>query len=339
MQSRTKYRQSVETLRSMVERAYGAGQCADGDDFMDELDHGWFNAVYLVRLRDRRKVVLKIAPAVGSAVMTYERDLMRNELAALELLRSRSPIPVPAIEFADLSREICDADWFFMEFIDGENFGQRIESGGLAVAAAAPLYEQLGRLNRQLNGIIGPGFGSIADPKWASWREAFTNLVDGALADGARAGVELGCDHSRVTQAVAKHAEVLDDVTEAHFVAWDLWPSNAITSADRLVAIIDPERAMYADPLMEAGLLGRDLPIFGDPVAFGRGYGRWSLTAPEEMRRRLYTLYLILIMIIEPSYRGTQDPNQVVWCRERLADLLQRLESSSRVHRERSAYS
>lgn len=330
MESRTKNKQSVHTLRSMVERAFGASQCVDGDDFAHELDHGWFNAAYRIRLRDGRQVVLKIAPPAGSGVLTYERDLMRNELAALELIRAQSSVPVPTVEFADLSRQIGDADWFFMEFIDAENLGQLVESGALATESAAALYEELGQVNRRLNDIVGPGFGSIVEPRWSSWRSAFTSLVDDVLHDGARAEVDLGSAYEHVAATISDHARELDAVTVPRFVAWDLWPSNAMTAGGRLVAIIDPERSMYGDPLMEAGLLGSDLPIFGDGAAFARGYGQGELTGSERTRRRLYTLYMILIMIIEPSYRGTQDPHQVTWCRERLAALLQRLDSSGR---------
>ncbi|MBU4465927.1 MAG: aminoglycoside phosphotransferase family protein [Actinobacteria bacterium] len=326
MESRTKNRQPAATLRSMVERAYGAAACLPDDDFASELDHGWFNAVYRVRLRDSRDVVLKIAPSPRLKVLTYEHDLMRNEWAALEVLRAES-LAVPAVEFADPSREICDADWFFMEFVEGENFGQLIEQGALSTVAAENLYEQLGELNRGVNKIVGPGFGSIAEPHWSSWRAAFTNLVEDVLRDGEAIVVDIGCSYRRVRKVLAAHSPVLEDVTEPRFVAWDLWPSNTMTSGGRITALIDPERAMWGDPLMEAGLLGPDLPIFGDRTAFGRGYRLGSLSPSEELRRRLYTMYLILVMIVEPGYRGTQDPHQVVWCRDRLADLLEGLES------------
>lgn len=44
MESITKNRQSLDTLRAMVARAYGSGEVVDdGDDWVDELGHGWFN--------------------------------------------------------------------------------------------------------------------------------------------------------------------------------------------------------------------------------------------------------------------------------------------------------
>ena len=52
---------------------------------------------------------------------------------------------------------------------------------------------------------------------------------------------------------------------------------------------------------------------------------RWGeLTENEVVRRRLYSLYLILIMImiIETNYRGHTDTKQYDWARERMQELL-----------------
>ena len=123
MESITKNRQSPATLRAMVERAYGSGQVPTGDGWADELGHGWFNVAYRIRLRDGSDVVLKIAPPPHVPVMSYEEGAMATELAALALIRERTAVPVPAVDFADRSRELCDADYFFMPFVDADNFG------------------------------------------------------------------------------------------------------------------------------------------------------------------------------------------------------------------------
>ncbi|MEV1245553.1 hypothetical protein [Nonomuraea sp. NPDC049750] len=52
MQSITKNRQPLKMLRAMIERAYGTARVPDGDDFAEEITHGWFNVVYCIRLRD-----------------------------------------------------------------------------------------------------------------------------------------------------------------------------------------------------------------------------------------------------------------------------------------------
>ncbi len=58
---------------------------------------------------------------------------------------------------------------------------------------------------------------------------------------------------------------------------------------------------------MEAGLTGIDMPSFGDPADFMVGFGIDTLTDMQRTRRRLYSLYLALIMTVETKFRGHTD--------------------------------
>jgi aminoglycoside phosphotransferase (APT) family kinase protein len=320
MESITKNRQSPATLRAMIERAYGPDQVPTGDDFADELGHGWFNVAYRIRLRDGSSVVLKIAPPPHVEVMTYERGAMATELAALALIREHTTVPVPAVDFADRSHELCDADWFFMPFIDADNFG--LVKDTLSPAERDAYDEALGAATRELNAIRGTAFGPLNGSGVSSWRRLFTGMVEDVLRDGERRNVDLGWSYDTVRDVFAQHADCLDEVTEPRYVEWDLWDGNAMIRDGKIVCIIDHERAYYGDPLIEAGFVASQLPAFGDPAAFMRGYGKTELTAGEQQRRRLYCLHLILIMIIETVYRGHTDTRQYDWARERLTETL-----------------
>ena len=105
----------------MIARAYGPDQVPTGDDWVQELGIGLFNVAYRLRLRDGYESVLKIAPPPSVRVMTYERGAMATELAALALVRYRTTVPVPVVDFADQSHQLCDADYFFMPYIDADN--------------------------------------------------------------------------------------------------------------------------------------------------------------------------------------------------------------------------
>src|SRR5262245_41873815 len=157
MESITKNRQPVQVLRDMVARAYGEARVPDGDGWLEEFGHGWFNVAYLIRLRDGQQVVLKIAPPAGIDVMTYERDMMRTEVHALELIRTQTTVPVPAVHYYDRSLELCDAEYFFMEYVDADNLG--IIAGQLPPREYDRYTERLGAANRQLNQIKGDHFG------------------------------------------------------------------------------------------------------------------------------------------------------------------------------------
>jgi len=122
----------------------------------------------------------------------------------------------------------------------------------------------------------------------------------------------------RAECAIARNAGGLDEVTEPRYVEWDLWDSNVMVRDGTIVSIIDHERAFYGDPLIEGGFTATELPAFGDPAAFLRGYGHGELTGAEQVRRRLYCLYLTLIMVIETVYRRHADTRMYDWAREQL---------------------
>ncbi len=325
MESITKNRQSRATLQAMVERAYGPEQVpADPEGpWVEELGHGWFNVAYRITLRDGRDVVLKIAPPADVPVMTYEHGAMRIELAALAMIPERTPVPVPRVDHADTGHDLVDADWFVMPFVEGDNLG--MIKGTLAPDQLEAFDEQIGAANRELNALVGPWFGPLAGPGDPSWRVVFTGIVEDVLRDGERRGVDLGWDYDLVRQALAAHAHVLDEVTEPRFVEWDLWDSNVMVRDGRIACVIDHERALYGDPLMEAGFVAHHLPAFGDATAFMRGYGWTELTEGEQLRRRLYCLHLMLVMVIETVYRAHTDTTQYEWARPQLDEIMRLL--------------
>ncbi|MBL7255464.1 phosphotransferase family protein [Paractinoplanes lichenicola] len=319
MESITKNRQSLDTLRAMVTRAYGKDQVPSRTGkWVHELGHGWFNVAYRVRLRDGRDVVLKIAPPPGVDVMTYERGAMATELAAIELIRESTAVPVPAVDFVDTTGELGGADWFFMPYVDADNYG--VIRSTLSAREQDKLDQALGLATRELNAIRGDRFGPLIGPGSPSWRTQFLTMFETVLADGSRKGVDL--DYPALRALAESQAGCLDEVTEPRLVEWDLWDSNVLVRDGRIVCIIDHERAFYGDPLIEAGFVATQLRSFGDPTAFLRGYGKLTLTPAEHDRRRLYTLHLTLIMLIETAYRGVTGPRHLDWVRARLTEAL-----------------
>ena len=94
-------------------------------------------------------------------------------------------------------------------------------------------------------------------------------------------------------------------------VHWDLWDGNVFIKDGRVSGIIDYERAMWGDPLMENGFSSSSSPL---DESFVRGYGKNALTKEEQLRCSMYRLYRILVMIIECDYRKYSDDGQYKWC-------------------------
>jgi aminoglycoside phosphotransferase (APT) family kinase protein len=158
----------------------------------------------------------------------------------------------------------------------------------------------------------------------------FTGIVEDVLQDGERRRVDLGWQYDVIREVVAEHEGSLDEVTEPAFVEWDLWDGNVMIRGGEIVSIIDHERAFFGDPLIEVGFHATQLPAFGDPAAFVRGYGRVKLTRTEQARRRLYCLHLALVMVIETVYWGHTDLRQYRWARGQLTDVMALFGRSSR---------
>jgi hypothetical protein len=121
MESKTKNKKTWEQITSMARRAFDGLGLAGDEGAVRELKEGWFNAAYNVRLADGREVILKIAPPQAAEVMQYEKNIMATEVASMRLVRQNPAIPVPEIYFFDDARDLCDADYFFMEKVDGDN--------------------------------------------------------------------------------------------------------------------------------------------------------------------------------------------------------------------------
>jgi aminoglycoside phosphotransferase (APT) family kinase protein len=285
----------------MVERAFGGTTLAAGADALRELKEGWFNAAYNVRLADGREVILKIAPPPEAEVLAYEQHIMRTEVAAMRLVRANPAIPVPEIYYFDPAHDLCDADYFFMEKLAGDNY-EHVKAS-FPPELQAQLDQQIGVIVREINGFTGTYFGyeGNSDLRGATWPEAFLKILDSVLEDGRRKSAEFGYPIDEIRDAVQKHAASLAAVTTPCLVHWDAWDLNFFVQGGRVTGILDFERALWADPLMEAQF--RAL-AFGGGADSLQGYGKTTFTPEEDARCHLYTLHLALVMKTECYYRN-----------------------------------
>jgi aminoglycoside phosphotransferase (APT) family kinase protein len=236
----------------MVVRAFNGLGPADGDDAVLELKDGWFNASYKIHLTDGRDVVLKIAPASDVEVMLYEKNIMATEVAAMRLVRQNPAVPIPEIYYFDNTHEVCNADYFFMEYMTGDSL-EHIHNS-LAPAAKVSIERHIGEIIREINSFPGAYFGYEGNPdlRADTWKEAFIKIVESVLEDAARKKVlfDFGYDELRAT--VLKHVSALEEVTKPCLVHWDAWTPNFFVQDGKITGIIDFERALWAEPLMEA---------------------------------------------------------------------------------------
>jgi len=277
-----------------------------------ELKNGYFNTIYLLQLNDF-EVILKIAPLKNVDILRYEKNIMQAEAEALNIIKQKTTISVPEVYFYENSREIESLEYFFMQKIDGECLNNISEQ--LTADESSKIEFKLGVINKKINEISNSKFGYLSQPQKQSysWGEAFFNIVTDILADGKDANVSLPYDD--IENIFKKFLYVCDDVKTPKLVHWDLWPGNVLIENNKVSGIIDFERALWADPLMEY--------YFSDILNnkyFCEGYGI-SLNGLDEnskIRRKLYNLYLYLVLKIECCYRNYTDSSQSVWAEQRI---------------------
>ena len=302
MESRTKNKKTREQIESMARRAFNGLGLAAGAEAVTEMKQGWFNAAYNIRLADGREVVLKIAPPQGAEVMLYEKNIMATEVACMRLVRQNPAIPVPEIYFFDQSRDLCDSDYFFMEKLYGDNLEQVMSS--LPAETQASIDFHIGEIVRQINTFPGTYFGYDGNPdlRAATWKEAFIKIVEAVLEDAARKNVVFDYSYADLRAALHKHAPALEEITTPCLVHWDAWNPNFFVQDGRVTGIIDFERALWAEPLMEAQFRA---VFFGQGITNSlKGYGKTAFTFAEQERNYLYSLHLALVMHTECFYRN-----------------------------------
>lgn len=281
---------------------------------MKPLEDGFFNAACLLRLSNGIEAVLKVSPTTDVRVMRYEQGMMAAEVEVLQLLKSAG-LPVPGVYHYDNSRRLLDSEYFFMEKVKGTPYNHL--KGSLSNAVKGRIEEQLGELNRKINEIKGTKFGSPTNPEYQSsdWSTSFLKLVQDLMLDAKEIGAQLPATTSTILGAFERHRDSLLEVTVPELVHWDLWDGNVFIEEERITGIIDCERALYGDPLMEFYFRN-----FEDPIDFLKGYGDIKLTQDAKIRSRMYDLYLDLILHIECNFRGYENKDHMNWAKDRLWD-------------------
>lgn len=322
-ESLTKRHISSATLHALIAHAFGPHAGIAG---CQELGDGFFNAAFRLQLSDGRDIVLKVSPPPGAALLTYERDIMRTEV---EFFRAAAAtgVPQPRLLYAGLDRAVIDGDYIVLSALDGATWNSRHED--LDLMQNAELRRQLGGHLARLHKVRNPkglfGYPALPELSAPSWPEAFAAMFNALIDDAHRYGVTLPISDDRLREAVKRAADDLGQVRDPVLVHFDLWPGNimitgsAAAGVHHITGLIDGERAIWGDPLME--FVGVD--VFGraerDPALRAEYLDAGGTIAADEAASRrlaLYHLYMHLLLLIEIAPRGYTDSGYVAYMNE-----------------------
>ena len=279
------------------------------------LTGGMFASAYRIELADGRQVVAKIVSADTARLLQYERGILATEAAIYRVAAGH--VPVPTVLHGDCSRTIVAGDAVVVTFLSGTPW----QTITLSEEQTATARTNLGKAMAAMHRITGEKFGYPAPESElaaATWREAFTLMVEAVLSDAARWNVSQPVD--RVRAALAQHGHLLDAVNRPALIHNDLWEGNIFVDPESLVivGIIDTERALWGDPLLDIagsdqfgiGEVNPDL-LAGNSAAGGVLATELG-TAEGAARLALYRMYYALLLSTEGTIRG-YDPEGMAW--------------------------
>jgi len=284
MQSKTKYKINGDQVRAVFEAA-GLGEVTQYESLSD----GWYNNVLRVTA-DGADYVLKVAPLPQVAVLTHERELMRQELRCYALLRERTTIRTPRIVHEDLTKTLLPCDYFIMEFLPG----QRLDKAKLSKSEKAGAGEAILGILTQFHAIPGEGFGYEQMGLEPNWYLALRKMTQALVDDCARFGKRCPLGN-KLLRYINCHRTLLESVPSV-LVNFDLHAMNIFYHEGELT-ILDLERCFWGDRLGDHVLRGYTLPK--------------STPKEEQIRFYLTEAYLAVIMYTEKYSRYR--PWNVIW--------------------------
>ena len=273
---------------------------------VEVLTGGMFATTYRVCLADGTRVIVKTAPVDTDRLLTYELDLVRTEALVYGLGAGRPELLMPRVLHTDFSRSILPTDVVVATHLDGVPLLGLSTATGESAADQPELLHDLGAVMAHLHTVTGSDFGypnratGLVAP---TWPEAFGLMVEALLTDAERWATTVPAADIRA--ALQRHRAALAEVTVPVLVHTDLWAGNLFVDpvTGRLTGVIDPERAVWGDPLFE--FAGAD-QLGGGPVptalldGYASGGARPALGSPAgDTRLLLYRMYLALVQLVE----------------------------------------
>lgn len=259
-----------------------------------ELSGGGFAAVWRLDLVDGRAVVLKVGPAPQTPLLRYETGLIAPEAEYFRLVGDRAPVPTVLHH---------DGDALLTTLLPGT---------AIAPGSAPEVRRQLGAAVAAIHTVTGDRFGYTGPrPHAGTWPDAFAAMVEDLLADAVDWKVELPVPADTVRATVAAHHAVLSTVDRPALLHFDLWDGNVLAVDDRLTGLVDGERHLYGDPLLDLvspALFRRIEEEPDDPFAHGYFGGPATFDGSARRRLGLYRLHLYLLMTVEMPSRGMTGP-------------------------------
>lgn len=176
---------------------------------------------------------------------------------------------------------------------------------------------EVGCIEKKLTQITNPQFGFLGDEsRYDELYDFVKKMLTNLLHDAKARKIDIVYDGDILLAELERNSEAFSEIEEATLVHWDLWEGNVFIKDGDVSGIIDWERAMWGEALMDDRFRHHN-----KNDAFLIGFGKESFTEKEKIRLRWYDIILYLTMMIEVFYREFEDKGQYDWARGMLVEV------------------
>ena len=213
--SRTKFEISHDDIRRIFSHA-GFAPVAG----IRSLGAGEFNAVYAVEAGGQT-YALKVG-ADNSAVMIYEKDMLKSELFWYQVIAERTDLRVPRVFFSDFTKTIIPTNYFIMEFIPGPRKDELNVTEAQRAKADAVIAGMIARRHR----VRGEKFGYPQCGLHESWDIALEHMIQNLIRDAQKVNLALP-RAEKVLTLIDRYRSVLSGAP-CRLISFDAWEPNFI---------------------------------------------------------------------------------------------------------------
>lgn len=299
----TKNIQTAEAIKKIIGNAFPEKEMTA----YAELSEGLCNIAYRIEFSDGSKSILKIAPRYNNTLLRNEKALMNAEVTAMKLAESIDGVNAARVQYYDTGKTLCTGDYFIMECLEGKSFFSLRDK--LSDSEKAPIYSEIGGIVRDIARIKGEHFGQLYDgaEQFHKLYDFIKRLISNDLADAAEKNVFIGVSPEEILSRLEAHKAAFDNISPV-LVHYDLWEGNIFVKNGHVSGLIDWERALWGDVLMEDCFRRHSVND-----AFLRGFGQTEFTEAERIRMLWYDILLYLCMMTEGKFREYPDDSQYRW--------------------------
>lgn len=298
----TKNKQSFETIIRMAKKAFPEKNV----ETSEELTEGCCNAAYRIIFTDGTQSILKVASGSNEGYLSNEINMMETEVKAMRIMRDSGAVRVADVQYYDKSKTICSGTYFFMEALEGQSYISL--RSGFTEEEAAQLDFESGQAERRIASVKNSRFGFLGSEEYQfdCLYDFVHKLFENVLHDMKARDIPTEPSPEEIFALLEKDKKYFDEVKQASLTHWDMWEGNIFVADKHICGIIDWERAMWAEPLLDDRFRSdrRNVNML-------KGYGQTEFSYAEKRRILWYDLFLYVTMKTEDFYRGYGTPESV----------------------------